>query len=120
MVLINASTRWSHVCLLSTHNLAFARLFAQIICLRAHFPNNAIKTIHLDNAGEFTSQAFNDYCMFVRINVEHHVAHVYTQNGLVESFIKRLQLIARPLLFFLGTCYFTCNNIDTYQANKLS
>ena len=28
MVLIDASTRWSHVCLLSSHNLVFARLLA--------------------------------------------------------------------------------------------
>ena len=32
------------------------------------------------------------------INVEHLVAHTHTQNGLEESLIKRLQLIARPLL----------------------
>ena len=31
MVLIYASTRWSHVCLLSTRNIAFTRLLAQII-----------------------------------------------------------------------------------------
>ena len=35
MVLIDVSTRWSHVCLLSSRNLAFTRLFAQIIKLRA-------------------------------------------------------------------------------------
>ena len=35
MVLIDASTRWSHVCLLSTRNVAFARLLTQIIRLRA-------------------------------------------------------------------------------------
>ena len=35
VVLIYASTRWSHVCLLSTWNVAFARLLAQIIRLRA-------------------------------------------------------------------------------------
>ena len=33
MFLIDASTRWSHVCLLSTRNVAFARLLAQIIRL---------------------------------------------------------------------------------------
>ena len=33
-----------------------------------------------------------------RIKVEHLVAHVHTQNGLAESLIKRLQLIARPLI----------------------
>ena len=31
MVLIDASTRWSHVFLLSTRNVAFARFLAQII-----------------------------------------------------------------------------------------
>ena len=35
MVLIDASTRWSHVCLLSTRNIVFARLLAQIIRLKA-------------------------------------------------------------------------------------
>ena len=98
MVLIDVSTRWSHVCLISTHNVAFARLLAQIIKLRAHFSDYPIKTIRLDNAGEFTSQTFNNFCMSIGINVEHSVAHVHTQNGLAESLIKRLQLIARPLL----------------------
>ena len=98
MVLIDASTRWSHVSLLSTRNVAFARLLAQIIRLRAQFPDYNIKKIRLDNAGEFTSQSFKDYCMSIGIEVEHSVAHTHTQNGLAESFIKRLQLIARPLL----------------------
>ncbi|CAM8919718.1 unnamed protein product [Rhodiola kirilowii] len=98
MVLIDASSKWSHVCLLSTRNVAFARLLAQIIKLRAQFPDHTIKKIRLDNAGEFTSQAFDDYCMSVGISVEHSVAHVHTQNGLAESLIKRLQLIARPLV----------------------
>ena len=89
MVLIDASTRWSHVCLLSTRNMTFARLLAQIIRLKAQFPDYTIKTIRLDNAGEFTSQAFNDYCMSTGITVEHPVAHVHTQNRLAESLIKR-------------------------------
>ncbi|KAJ0557827.1 putative RNA-directed DNA polymerase [Helianthus annuus] len=98
LVLIDASSRWSHVSLLATRNVAFARLLAQIIQLRANFPDNQIRNIRMDNAGEFTSQAFNDYCMSIGINVEHSVPHVHTQNGLAESLIKRLQIIARPLL----------------------
>ncbi|GJZ07345.1 disease resistance CC-NBS-LRR class family protein [Tanacetum coccineum] len=98
MVLIDASSRWSHVSLLSTRNVAFAKFLAQIIKLRAHFPDYTVKRVRLDNAGEFTSHAFNDYCMSVGIVVEHPVAHVHTQNGLAESLIKRLQLIARPLI----------------------
>ncbi|KAM1962899.1 hypothetical protein ACFX16_023138 [Malus domestica] len=98
MVLVDASTRWSHVCLLSTRNVAFARLLAQIIKLRAQFPDHPIKSIRLDNVGEFMSQTFDDYYMALGIDVEHPVPHVHTQNGLAEAFIKRLQLIARTLL----------------------
>ena len=36
--------------------------------------------------------------MSIGINIEHLVAHTHAQNGLAESFIKRLQLIARSLL----------------------
>jgi hypothetical protein len=64
----------------------------------AHFLNYSIKRVRLDNAGKFTSQAFNDYCMYVGIVVEHPVTHVHKQNGLAGSLIKRLQLIARPLI----------------------
>ena len=90
MVLTNVSTRWSHVCLLSIRNVAFARLLAQIIKLRAHFSDYPIKIIRLDNTGEFTSQTFNHFCMSIGINVEHYVAHVHAKNGLAKSLIKRL------------------------------
>ena len=95
---MDASSRWSHVCLLSTGNVTFARFLDQIIRLQAHFPNYPIKKIRLNNAGEFISKAFDDYCMSVGIEVEHPIAHVHTHNSLAEAFIKRLQLIARPLL----------------------
>ena len=36
--------------------------------------------------------------MSIGIDVEHPVAHVHTQNGLAESFIKHLQLITRLML----------------------
>jgi hypothetical protein len=52
----------------------------------------------MDKAVEFSSKALNDYCMALGINVEHSVPYVHTQNGLAESLIKRLKLIARPLL----------------------
>ena len=55
MALIDASTRWSHVCLFSTRNVAFSILLAQIIQLMAQFPYHPINTIHLDNVGEFSS-----------------------------------------------------------------
>ncbi|KAM1345794.1 hypothetical protein ACFX2H_034931 [Malus domestica] len=83
------------MCLLSTRNATFSKLLAQVIKFRAHHHDYPIKSIRLDYAGEFTSKTFNDYCMLVRVKVEHPVPHVHTQNGLADAFIKRLQMIAR-------------------------
>jgi hypothetical protein len=63
MVLIDASTRWSHACLLFTRNHAFAKIMSQIIKLKAHYPEHWIQSIRMDNAVEFSSHAFNDYWM---------------------------------------------------------
>jgi hypothetical protein len=52
----------------------------------------------MDNATEFSSRAFNYYCMAQEIEVQHSVTYVHTQNGLIESLIKRIKLIARQLL----------------------
>lgn len=84
MVLIDASTKWSWVCLLSTRNVAFAKFLTQ----RTHNSDYPIKFRRLDNVKEFTSKFFNDYFMYLRIDVEHLVSHVHTQDGLLEAFIK--------------------------------
>ena len=67
---------------MSTINIAFERLFTQISRLKAQFLDYSIKIICLDNAYEFTSKSFYDYCMAVGIQVEPQVAHVHTQNEL--------------------------------------
>jgi hypothetical protein len=45
MVLTDVSNKWSHIYLLSSQNIAFARLIAQIIRLRAQFSDYSIKKI---------------------------------------------------------------------------
>jgi len=76
--------------------------FCKVHCsndqIKSIFSDNPIKSIRMDNAAEFSSKAFNDYCMALGINMEHSVPYVHTQNGLAESLIKRIKLIARPLL----------------------
>ncbi|KAM1077779.1 hypothetical protein ACFX19_025523 [Malus domestica] len=98
MVVVDASTYWSHVCLLSTRNTAFSKLLAQIIKLRAHHLDYSIKSIQLDNVGEFASNTFDDYCMSIGVEVEHFVPYVHTQNSLAEAFIERLRMITRSLV----------------------
>jgi hypothetical protein len=55
MVLIDASTQWSHVCPLSTRNHGFAKFVAQITRLKANFSKHQIQYIRLDNIAEFSS-----------------------------------------------------------------
>ena len=61
------------------------------------------------------------------IDIEHPVPYVYTHNGLAESLIKRLQVIARTFFFTklityfdIGTCYFACWGIDSLEAYCLT
>ena len=87
MILIDIPIKRSHVCLLFAWNIAFIRLFAQIIKSQTQFLDYPIKTIHLDNVGKFTSH----YCMLIKLDIEFYVMnHTHIQNGLVESFIKWL------------------------------
>lgn len=59
MVLIDASSRWSHVTLFSSKNIAFDQLLVLSIKLRTQFPDKHIKSIKLDSINELTS---HDLC----------------------------------------------------------
>jgi hypothetical protein len=69
MVLVDASTRWSHMCLLSTRNHTFAKFMTQVIRLKVNYPEYRIKSIRTDIDAEFSSRAFNDYYMAQGIEV---------------------------------------------------
>jgi hypothetical protein len=43
------------MCLLSTRNHAFAKFMTQVIRLKVNYPEYTIKSIHMDNAAEFSS-----------------------------------------------------------------
>ena len=73
------------------------KLLAQIIKLRVQLLDHPVKTILLENTGEFTFQVFDDNCMSISIDVEYQVAHAHTQNRLTKSFIKHIQMLTRPL-----------------------
>ena len=66
LVLVDALGRHAEVSLLSTRNMAFPKLLAMILKIRARYPNANIKTLRMDNAGEFRSQTFEDYCIASR------------------------------------------------------
>jgi hypothetical protein len=78
MILVDTSTRWSHVCLLSIRNHAFAKFMTQVIRLKVNYPEYIIKSIRMDIAAKFLSRPFNDYCMAQEIEVQYSVPYVNT------------------------------------------
>jgi hypothetical protein len=96
--IVCASSKWSQVALLSTRNLVLSKMLAHILKLKAQFPDNPLMKLRVDNAGEFTSQNFDDFCIIAGIDAQYSVPHVHFQNGTAESLIKRIRIIARTLL----------------------
>jgi transposase InsO family protein len=102
MVLVDAAGIHFEVSLLSTRNIVFAKLLAMFIKFRTHNPDFPMKTLRMDNAAEFKSQHFEDYCLAMGIELTYSVPYEHSQNGLAEAFIKKIQLISRPLLIQAG------------------
>ena len=97
-VLVDASGSHFEVSLLPTRNMVFPRILAILLRYRNHFPENPIKYLRMDNAQEFRSHAFEDYCAATGIILTYSVSYEHSQNELAEPFIKKVQLIAMPLL----------------------
>lgn len=96
--MIEASTKWSKSSLLPTRNMVFARLIANILQLKAQFPNHPIRKIRVDNAAEFRSKTFDEFCQATGIEVEYSTPYVHFQNKMAKALIKRIQMITRPIL----------------------
>ena len=102
MVLVDVAGIYFEVSLLSTRNIMFSKLLAMLIKFRTHYPNFPVKTLRMDNVQGFKSQHFEDYCMATRIELTYSVSYEHSQNGLAKAFIKKIQLISRPLLIQAG------------------
>ena len=61
------------------------------------------------NTGDSTYQTFHDHCMSIGMDIEHIVAHVHTQNGLVKSLLSE------------QTCYIAYSTINSHshQAKQI-
>ena len=88
-----------------------------LICFKAHFPDYPIKTLRMDNAQEFRSKSFEDYCTTTRIELTYSVPYEHAQNGLVESFIKRCR-VERSLLWEITGSLAAIDN-DLRVGNQL-
>ena len=52
----------------------------------------------MDNAEEFQSHAFENYCTATEITLTYSIPYEHAQNGLAEVLVKKIQLITRPLI----------------------
>ena len=97
-VLIDALGNHLEVALLPIRNMVFPKILVILIRYRNHFPDYLIKHLRMDNTMEFRSHTFEDYCAAMGITLTYSVPYEHFQNGLAEAFIKKIQLVTRPLL----------------------
>jgi hypothetical protein len=97
-VLIDASSSHLEVSLLPTRNMLFPKLLAILIRYWNHFPDFPIKYLRMNNAQEFCSHAFKDYCVATGITLTYFVPYEHSPNGLAEAFTNKIQLVIHPLL----------------------
>lgn len=81
-----------------TQNMTFTKLLIILLRYKNHFLDHPIKHLKIDNVKKFRSHAFADYCTTSGINLTYLVPYEHAHNGLAEAFVKKIQLIARPLL----------------------
>lgn len=84
--------------LLSSRNESFAKILLTIQRLRTQYPQFPIQRIRLDNAAEFTSKLFQNHCQAQGIILEYSTPYEHEQNGLAESYVKRISHMARTML----------------------
>ena len=89
-VLVDASSQYADFSLLSTQNLVFSKLLAMILKLQTHYLIIVVKMLRMDNATEFRSHTFKDYCTAFNIRLTFLVLYEHSQNGLAEAYIKKL------------------------------
>lgn len=78
--------------------MAFPKILVILIRYKNHFPDHPTKYLRMDNAREFRSHTFEDYCVAFGIELTYSTLYEHSQNGLAEAFIKKIQSITRPLM----------------------
>ena len=119
MVLRDAAGIHSEVSSLNSRNIVFAKVIAMLIKFRTHHLNFCVKRLRMDNAKEFRSQHFEDYYMATGIDLTYLVPYKHSQNVLANPFIKKTQLISRPLLIHAGLPFHLWAHVVLHTATLL-
>ena len=78
MVLVDVACIYFEVSLLSSRNIVFAKVLAMLIKFRIHHSHFPVKSLRMDNAKEFRSQHFEDYCLATGIDLTYSVPYEHS------------------------------------------
>ena len=85
-----------------------------LIKFRTHHLDFPVKTLRMDNAKEFRSLHFEDYCLANSIDLTYSVPYEHFQNGLAKAPIKKSSsLVGRCL--FMPACLSICGHMLCYM-----
>ena len=86
------------VLLLQSPNEIYPAVLRKIIEFRTQYPENPIKTLHMDNYPTHESKAFVQFLQSLGIVILPSVDYAHQMNGQAESSIRRIQMTASPML----------------------
>jgi transposase InsO family protein len=125
MPIVDEYSRKGFVHLLPTRNQALSKILQTIVYLRNQFPENQTKRIRIDNAKEFTSKSFDNFCIGIGIKIEYSIPYIHEQNGIAENYNKKIQYVARTLLLqsnlpanFWGAAVLHANDLLGYWPHS--
>ena len=116
---MDASSQYVNLSLLSIRNVIFPKLLAMLLKLRTHYPDVAVKMLHMDYTAKFRSYTFEKYCTASGISLTYSVPYEHSQNGLAEAYIKKLQMVAQPLLLHTSLPAIVCGHAILHAASLL-
>ena len=121
MIVKDSSSRYSTVQLLKSRNEVMPKLLTSIIQLKAQFPDHPIKSMPVDNAAEYVSKSFHEFCASSGITLETSVppCSQHESGELREADSTGCETIASACqspAIVLGACCSTCWRLDPLPA----
>jgi hypothetical protein len=98
LVLVDASGMHFKVSLLNTKNMVIPKLLAMLLKFWPYFSDCPIKSLRMDNAKEFRSSQFKDYCLASSISLTYLIAYEHLRN----DFIKKISSLHDLFLYMLN------------------
>ena len=95
---VDFASRKGAVSLIKSKNEAYKHILIHLFKWIEIHPDKRIRVIRLDNAGEFKSRAFKQFCDANGIEIQYSIPYEHQTNGIAESFVKKITTVARTVL----------------------